>query len=132
MDRRASGLLFWRVKNLWVRLIIAFPVLLESHLAWCFLGMVFPRGGYDNNKDSGHSINFFRYCTWDEELMFGVIDLPSIDSWLADIRVYVSEKAPNMLSILDVYLGEARFGRRYIDDCIRERWCLKSVQVQCC
>jgi|SRR5215813_3436028 len=48
--------------------------------------------------------------------MFGVIDAPSIDSWLADIRVYVSEKAPNMLSTLDVYLGEARFGRQYIDD----------------
>ena len=41
--------------------------------------------------------------------MFGVIEPPSIDSWLADVRVYVSEQAPHMLSTLDVYLGEARF-----------------------
>ena len=68
-----------------------------------------PLGGCDNNEDSGH-------CTWDEKLMFGVIDLPSIESWLADVRVFVSEKAPHMLSTLDVYLGEARFGRRYIAD----------------
>ncbi len=48
--------------------------------------------------------------------MFALTDSPSMDSWLADIRVYVSEKAPHMLSILDVYLGEARFGRQYIND----------------
>lgn len=47
--------------------------------------------------------------------MFRVIEPPSINSWLADVRAYVSKKAPNMLSTLDVYLGEARFGRRYID-----------------
>src|SRR5215471_15446883 len=47
--------------------------------------------------------------------MFGVTDPPSIETWLADVRVYVSEKAPRMLSTLEVYLGEARFGRRYID-----------------
>jgi 2-polyprenyl-3-methyl-5-hydroxy-6-metoxy-1,4-benzoquinol methylase len=71
--------------------------------------VVFPLGGYDNNKDSG--------CRrLDAKLMFGVLESPSIDSWLADVRTYVSEKAPHMLSILDVYLGEARFGRQYIDD----------------
>jgi 2-polyprenyl-3-methyl-5-hydroxy-6-metoxy-1,4-benzoquinol methylase len=48
--------------------------------------------------------------------MCEVIDPPSIDSWLADVRVYVSEHAPHMLSTLDVYLGEARFGRQYIAD----------------
>jgi 2-polyprenyl-3-methyl-5-hydroxy-6-metoxy-1,4-benzoquinol methylase len=55
-------------------------------------------------------------CVSDEEPMFAVTDPPSMDSWLADIRVYVGEKAPHMLSILDIYLGEARFGRQYIND----------------
>jgi 2-polyprenyl-3-methyl-5-hydroxy-6-metoxy-1,4-benzoquinol methylase len=116
MGGQASGLLFWRIKNIWVPLTIA-SLFYGSHI-WhgAFWGWFFRLGGYDNNKDSGHSINFFRDCTWDEKLMFGVIDPPSIDSWLADVRVYVSEKAPNMLSTLDVYLGEARFGRQYIAD----------------
>ena len=68
--------------------------------------------------------------------MFGVIDAPSINSWPADIRRYVSEDAPHMLSTLDVYLGEAQFGRQYINDdlmrLLQERWYLKSVRVQCC
>jgi hypothetical protein len=68
--------------------------------------------------------------------MFGVIDPPSIESWLADVRMYVSEKAPTILSTLDVYLGEARFGRQYINYDLmrlhRGQWYLKSVQVQCC
>lgn len=37
-----------------------------------------------------------------------------IDNWLADVRLYVSEQAPELLPTLDVYLGEARFGRQYI------------------
>jgi SAM-dependent methyltransferase len=48
--------------------------------------------------------------------MFAVIDPPSIESWLADVRAYVSEQAPHILSTLDIYLGEARFGREYIND----------------
>jgi SAM-dependent methyltransferase len=38
----------------------------------------------------------------------------SMDSWLADARDYVSEKAPELLPMLEIYVGEARFGRRYI------------------
>jgi hypothetical protein len=47
---------------------------------------------------------------------------PSIENWLTDVHVYVREKAPELLPMLDVYSGEARFGRRYIAgiccDCI--------------
>lgn len=38
----------------------------------------------------------------------------SIDNWLADVRLYVGEQAPELLPTLDVYLGEAQFGRQYI------------------
>ena len=46
--------------------------------------------------------------------MPGVHDIVSIESWLADVREYVSTKAPEVLPLLDVYLGEARFGRQYV------------------
>ena len=39
---------------------------------------------------------------------------PSMEAWLADVRVYVKENAPDVMPVLDVYLGEARFGRQYI------------------
>jgi SAM-dependent methyltransferase len=38
----------------------------------------------------------------------------SMDCWLADVRLYVSKKAPDLVPALDIYAGEARFGRRYI------------------
>jgi SAM-dependent methyltransferase len=38
----------------------------------------------------------------------------SIEVWLADVRECVIEQSPDLLDILDVYLEEARFGRRYI------------------
>jgi hypothetical protein len=58
MGGRASGLLFWRIKNLWVPLTIA-SLFYGSHI-WhgAFWGWFFRLGGYDNNKDSGYSINF--------------------------------------------------------------------------
>src|SRR5271169_6838017 len=40
--------------------------------------------------------------------------LPSIAGWLADVREYVKVKSPELLPMLDVYSGEARFGSRYI------------------
>ncbi|RJQ68732.1 MAG: methyltransferase domain-containing protein [Desulfobacteraceae bacterium] len=43
-----------------------------------------------------------------------MVEIPSIDSWLVDVRKHVLESAPDMLPILDVYAGEAQFGRRYI------------------
>lgn len=43
-------------------------------------------------------------------------ELPSMESWLSDVRKHVLSIAPSMLSILAVYEGEARFGRRYITD----------------
>lgn len=42
------------------------------------------------------------------------VELPPMEGWLADVRKYVLGSAPGMLAILDVYEGEARFGRRYI------------------
>lgn len=46
--------------------------------------------------------------------MSEMLHLPSIESWLTDVRMYMSEKAPELLPKLDVYSGEARFGRQYI------------------
>lgn len=40
--------------------------------------------------------------------------LPSMESWLADVHKHVLESSPDMLPILNVYEGEARFGRQYI------------------
>ncbi len=40
--------------------------------------------------------------------------LASIESWLAEVREYVREISPELLPLLEVYSGEARFGRRYI------------------
>lgn len=37
-----------------------------------------------------------------------------MDNWLADVRKHVLGSAPDMLPILDIYEGEARFGRQYI------------------
>ena len=37
-----------------------------------------------------------------------------MESWLADVRKHVLGSSPGMLAILDIYEGEARFGRRYI------------------
>ena len=39
----------------------------------------------------------------------------SFDAWLIDIRMHVETHAPDILSVLDLYIGEARFGREYID-----------------
>lgn len=39
-----------------------------------------------------------------------------MENWLSDVRNHVQRCAPDMLHILDVYEGEARFGRRYIAD----------------
>jgi SAM-dependent methyltransferase len=52
--------------------------------------------------------------------MCEVSNSQSIDSWLADVRAHVSEKALEILPTLDIYVGEARFGRQYIkEDLIR-------------
>jgi 2-polyprenyl-3-methyl-5-hydroxy-6-metoxy-1,4-benzoquinol methylase len=40
--------------------------------------------------------------------------LASMAGWLADVREYVKKKSPELLPMLEVYSGEARFGRRYI------------------
>lgn len=39
---------------------------------------------------------------------------PSFDDWLADIREYVATMAPGLLSMFDIYAGEASFGRNFI------------------
>lgn len=40
---------------------------------------------------------------------------PSIDVWLDQVRVRVAKLDPGIVSVLDMYLAEARHGRRYID-----------------
>lgn len=42
-------------------------------------------------------------------------NLQSINEWLADIRMHAEKLAPDILSVLDIYISEARFGRSYID-----------------
>jgi len=39
---------------------------------------------------------------------------PSFDDWLADSREYVATMAPELLSLFDIYAGEASFGRNFI------------------
>jgi SAM-dependent methyltransferase len=46
--------------------------------------------------------------------MLEINELPTMESWLADVRKHMLRSAPGMLPLLDVYEGEARFGRRYI------------------
>ena len=41
--------------------------------------------------------------------------MASIQCWLANIRKHVLMRAPDIIPILDIYEGEARFGRRYIE-----------------
>jgi len=41
-------------------------------------------------------------------------NLPSMEIWLNDVRNNVLINEPNMLSIFDIYRGEALFGRSYI------------------
>jgi len=39
----------------------------------------------------------------------------SIDEWLDELRSVFLEESPALLSLFDIYAGEALFGRRYID-----------------
>ena len=38
----------------------------------------------------------------------------TIDEWLRDVRGHCAQKAPELLSLLDIYAAEAVFGRHYI------------------
>lgn len=38
----------------------------------------------------------------------------SMDEWLQDVRAHCTQKAPYLLSLLDIYAAEAVFGRHYI------------------
>ena len=42
--------------------------------------------------------------------------LLEIDSWLDNVRQHITDNAPSLLPIFDVYEGEARFGRQYIGE----------------
>lgn len=46
--------------------------------------------------------------------MTEIHELPTMESWMADVHKHVLECAPGMLPILKIYQEEARFGRRYI------------------
>lgn len=46
--------------------------------------------------------------------MSEIFDLSSMETWLTDVRKHVLGNTPGMLPILDMYEGEARFGRQYI------------------
>lgn len=37
-----------------------------------------------------------------------------MDEWLQDVRAHCAQKAPDLLSLLDIYAAEAVFGRHYI------------------
>lgn len=40
--------------------------------------------------------------------------LSDMETWLSNIRAYASEVAPDILPVLDIYIGEALFGRQFI------------------
>jgi 2-polyprenyl-3-methyl-5-hydroxy-6-metoxy-1,4-benzoquinol methylase len=46
--------------------------------------------------------------------MFDTHGSNSIEYWLNDVRQHVAARAPELLPTLEVYAGEARFGRSYI------------------
>ncbi|WP_392538302.1 methyltransferase domain-containing protein [Legionella sp. 227] len=48
--------------------------------------------------------------------MSNTLYIPPIEQWINDIRVYVREKAPEILSLVEIYIGEAKFGRTLISD----------------
>ena len=39
----------------------------------------------------------------------------SMEIWLSDVRSHVVESGPEVLALLDIYIGEACFGRQYVD-----------------
>lgn len=39
-----------------------------------------------------------------------------IDDWLNEVRKYIDKEAPNLLPTLEIYSGEASFGRQFIDN----------------
>lgn len=41
-------------------------------------------------------------------------DRVSMDEWLQDVRAHCAQKAPDLLSLLEIYAAEALFGRHYI------------------
>jgi SAM-dependent methyltransferase len=56
--------------------------------------------------------------------------VPTIESWLSDVHQYVSDKAPDMLEILNIYEGESRFGRQHINaDLVRLEKGAKVLEV---
>lgn len=40
--------------------------------------------------------------------------IPDIESWLADVRTYFNDTAPDLVPLFETYAAEAIFGRRYI------------------
>lgn len=42
-------------------------------------------------------------------------DAASLEEWLTDVRASVAAKAPEAMPLFEVYEGEARFGRQFID-----------------
>ena len=51
-----------------------------------------------------------------ERMRMSIIFNPlSLEKWLSDVRLYISEKALEILPILDIYIGEAKFGRQFLN-----------------
>lgn len=44
-----------------------------------------------------------------------MFNISSLDRWLSDVRLYISDIDPVLLPLLDIYIGEAKFGRQFID-----------------
>lgn len=47
-------------------------------------------------------------------------DVDSFERWLSDVRLHVSERAPEIISLLDIYMGEARYGRTFLNEDLKK------------
>lgn len=43
-----------------------------------------------------------------------------MDEWILDVKNYVNQRKPSLNSLLDVHIGEAKFGREYISENLQE------------
>jgi SAM-dependent methyltransferase len=51
--------------------------------------------------------------------MENITQTPAIDEWVADVRNFIHDRNPSLSSIAEVYIGEAKFGRTFIDADLR-------------
>jgi 2-polyprenyl-3-methyl-5-hydroxy-6-metoxy-1,4-benzoquinol methylase len=52
--------------------------------------------------------------------MENIMQTPAIDEWIADVRNFIQDRNPSLSAVAEVYISEAKFGRKFIDADIRK------------